>query len=67
MISNVARTYLYERKYHALGLGSVRRDESDSMTLNRESAGDQFCFSMSMQMFPISEICRCRYYQLSNN
>lgn len=39
---------------HILGLGSVRSDDSERMTLKRDSAGDQLCLRMSMQMFPLS-------------
>jgi len=38
------------------GLGSVRSDESESMTLKSDNAGDQFCLRMSIHMFPLSEI-----------
>ncbi len=34
----------------------MSRDESDNITLNIERAGDQFCLSMSMHIFPLSEI-----------
>jgi hypothetical protein len=44
-------------KQHILGLGSVRREERESMTLNRERAGDQLLLRMSMQMLPCSDIC----------
>lgn len=38
------------------GLGSVRSDDRESMTLKRDNAGDQFCLRMSIHMFPLSEI-----------
>jgi len=38
------------------GLGSVRRDERESMTLKRDNAGDQFCFRISIHMLPLSDI-----------
>lgn len=38
------------------GFGSVSSDDSESMTLKRESAGDQFCLRMSMQIPPLSEM-----------
>ena len=42
---------------YSLGFGSVRSEDNDSITLNSDRAGDQFCFRMSMQIFPCSEIC----------
>lgn len=39
-----------------LGLGSVKRDDSERRTLYKDSAGDQFCFSTSMHTCPRSEI-----------
>jgi hypothetical protein len=45
------------RRIYSLGFGSVRSEDKDSITLNNDKAGDQFCFKMSMQMFPCSEIC----------
>lgn len=45
-----------EIKADARGLGSVRSDERESMTLKSDSAGDQFCLRMSIHMFPLSEI-----------
>ena len=45
------------KRIYSLGFGSVRSEDKDSITLNRDKAGDQFCFKMSMQMFPCSEIC----------
>ena len=47
----------YWRLIHSLGFGSVRSEDKDSITLNSDKAGDQFCLRMSMQMFPCSEIC----------
>jgi hypothetical protein len=38
------------------GLGSVRRELSESTTLKMDSAGDQLFLRMSMQTFPFSEI-----------
>jgi len=38
------------------GLGSVRRELSESTTLKMDSAGDQLFLRMSMQTFPLSEI-----------
>jgi hypothetical protein len=43
-------------KGNAHGLGSVRRELSESTTLKTDSAGDQLFLSMSMQTFPFSEI-----------
>lgn len=43
-------------KEHVLGLGSVRREDRESITLNNDSAGDQLLLRMSMQMFPCSDI-----------
>lgn len=40
----------------ARGLGSVRSDERDSMTLKSDRAGDQFCLRISIHMPPLSEI-----------
>lgn len=45
-----------EREVDARGLGSVRSDERESMTLKSDNAGDQFCLRMSIHMFPLSEI-----------
>jgi hypothetical protein len=39
-----------------LGLGSVKSEEIDSKTLNKDSAGDQLVFKMSMQILPVSDI-----------
>lgn len=44
------------QKADARGFGSVRSEERESMTLNKERAGDQLCLSISMQMFPRSEM-----------
>ena len=38
------------------GFGSVSNDERDKITLKRDSAGDQLCFRMSMQIPPRSEM-----------
>lgn len=38
------------------GLGSVRRDERESITLKSDNAGDQFCLRISMHIFPLSDI-----------
>jgi len=38
------------------GLGSVRRELSESTSLKMDSAGDQLFLSMSMQTFPFSEM-----------
>ena len=38
------------------GFGSVRREERESMTLNKDSAGDQLFFRISIQILPWSEI-----------
>jgi hypothetical protein len=38
------------------GLGSVRRELSESTTLKIDRAGDQLFFRMSIQTFPFSEI-----------
>lgn len=40
----------------ARGLGSVRSDERESMTLKSDKAGDQFCLRMSIHMPPLSDI-----------
>ena len=45
-----------KREPDARGLGSVRSDERESMTLKSDNAGDQFCFRMSIHMLPLSEI-----------
>lgn len=39
-----------------LGLGSVNNEDIESITLNRDRAGDQFDLRISMQMPPVSEI-----------
>lgn len=39
-----------------LGLGSVKSEDKDSMTLNNDNAGDQLCLRMSIQILPCSEI-----------
>lgn len=38
------------------GLGSVRRELSESTTLKIDSAGDQLFFNMSIQTLPFSEM-----------
>ena len=43
-------------EFYILGFGSVRSDDSDSITLKSDSAGDQLCFRMSMHIPPRSEI-----------
>ena len=40
----------------SFGLGSVRREDRESITLNRDRAGDQLYLRISMQMLPWSEI-----------
>lgn len=40
-----------------LGLGSVNNEDIESITLNKDSAGDQLVFKISIQMLPVSEIC----------
>lgn len=40
----------------SLGLGSVRSEDRESMTLNIERAGDQLFLRMSMHMLPCSEM-----------
>ncbi len=45
-----------ERKTDARGLGSVNKDDIESITLNKDSAGDQLVFRISIQMLPVSEI-----------
>ena len=45
------------RDENVRGFGSVNREERDSMTLNNDSAGDQLCLRMSIQMLPLSDIC----------
>lgn len=40
----------------AQGLGSVRRELSESTTLKIDSAGDQLFFKISIQTFPFSEM-----------
>jgi len=52
--SRIIYIYIY---IYLLGFGSVRSEDKDSIILNSDKAGDQFCFRMSMQMFPCSEIC----------
>jgi hypothetical protein len=41
---------------YILGLGSVRREERERMTLNIDRAGDQFCLRISMHTDPRSEM-----------
>lgn len=45
-----------EEREDVRGFGSVRREDRERMTLKTERAGDQLCFSMSMQTFPRSEM-----------
>lgn len=41
---------------HVLGFGSVSRELRDSISLNRESAGDHEVLRISMQILPVSAI-----------
>ena len=41
---------------HSLGLGSVKREDIESITLNKDKAGDQLVLRISMQILPLSEI-----------
>jgi len=43
-------------KWYLRGLGSVRRDERESITLKSDNAGDQFCLRISMHILPLSDI-----------
>lgn len=47
---------LLVRGEYSLGLGSVSKDDSDSMTLNKDRAGLHMVFRMSRQMCPESEM-----------
>lgn len=40
----------------SFGFGSVRREESERITLNKDNAGDQLCLRMSIQIPPRSEM-----------
>lgn len=42
--------------WHLLGLGSVKREDIESITLNKDKAGDQLVLRISIQMLPFSEI-----------
>jgi hypothetical protein len=55
-MSNMSNNIWMRRRGDKQGLGSVRRELSESTTLKIDRAGDQLFFRMSIQTFPFSEI-----------